>query len=833
MADQGAYQHTAHDTKSVSEDERHSNGLFVVSSGVKAVSMGGMRNPVSNPNACHTCKQPGHLAKDCPRKIDMQECKECKQLGHTKLYCPEITCSNCLQQGHMRNACEAAPACKVCYQAGHMARHCPARPPKVKPCKKCGSVEHPTNECKNPKCANCGSAAHALADCFEGKKLQSGGPSTTTAAAPSSTTAVPGGWDNDASSSTGYGFGGSDTDPTPPAAGFGGWDTVADTIMADTSSAAADKQADGTASSTTPAGPVPTEEEEAAAVEADPLGTLPKDDMSQTLSARIHLVLSPQHASHIRVQLDGSYNSDNISTGRDHKTAALSFYHEHHGSDARIREISPDSPGFVRHASPAQVDEAKAMLGSDVSKSLKLFHLHFSLPAVEQGTRPLVGQAFYSDVDVGPFTAQFAEARAILTGTEEVSIDFFTVNADFVRTRFEEIMPSMEEQALEDPQRKWWPHGVVNPQAGMQLPQEDQPKDFKIAKSLIYRDKMEYFTKTFQLLAHESEYAVAGSFHLTTMRIAKFSGGQDQLYYAQFVVPEGTSFRAGARLDVRIKGPEGSDATDWSATLVEALPFAKCNEHSCFLYRPRNGPSFVRDPEFEEGTHVVHAGNATDFGAMGDALQSLPGVRVWVRPHVPKVGIKRAINTVNHLYLGGDAFAQELQLLLTNNLLGLPGTSFFQHLIDAYGEANVMEEVDLMRAQLSEEQKGIIDSARSMKGSLLLVQGIGGTGKSKVLVEFLVFKYRLEAKYGDGDWDTRRVSGSWVVSPINQQLDDLITSTVQRCTEEYQKLLAENLNPRPLSLMGCGIRVRTDLIPQETLSLMGDGTNEGQKRAQG
>jgi type II secretory ATPase GspE/PulE/Tfp pilus assembly ATPase PilB-like protein len=55
-----------------------------------------------------------------------------------------------------------------------------------------------------------------------------------------------------------------------------------------------------------------------------------------------------------------------------------------------------------------------------------------------------------------------------------------------------------------------------------------------------------------------------------------------------------------------------------------------------------------------------------------------------------------------------------------------------------------------MEGALGPEQRQIIGALRQMRAGILLVQGPGGTGKTKVLGEIMRLYYRLEASNATG-----------------------------------------------------------------------------------
>lgn len=130
-----------------------------------------LRVPGNRPGeSCFICKGGGHLAKFCPKKLDVDRkkmCLLCRRLGHTFKSCPENPeasereikiCYNCGKTDHRLADCpepktEGTPhaTCFVCGEKGHLSRECPSNAngvyPKGGSCKVCGKVTHLARDC--------------------------------------------------------------------------------------------------------------------------------------------------------------------------------------------------------------------------------------------------------------------------------------------------------------------------------------------------------------------------------------------------------------------------------------------------------------------------------------------------------------------------------------------------------------------------------------------------------------------------------------------------------------------------------------------------------------
>jgi len=107
---------------------------------------------------CFNCGDLGHRSSDCPNGT---KCFNCGELGHTSRDCdkPDI-----------RRA-SGDRTCYLCKQPGHVAANCPQspnRPRTQRSCFNCGSPDHLSNQCPEPrvlKCFNCNQTGHVAKNC--------------------------------------------------------------------------------------------------------------------------------------------------------------------------------------------------------------------------------------------------------------------------------------------------------------------------------------------------------------------------------------------------------------------------------------------------------------------------------------------------------------------------------------------------------------------------------------------------------------------------------------------------------------------------------------------
>jgi len=101
----------------------------------------------------------------------------------------------------------------------------------------------------------------------------------------------------------------------------------------------------------------------------------------------------------------------------------------------------------------------------------------------------------------------------------------------------------------------------------------------------------------------------------------------------------------------------------------------------------------VRFPKFQEGKHYIDSRKYPTSKEIGNTMAKLLGIYCYVHKNSPRVGVRRAINTLNYLYKGKQYFARERQFLLANNFLDLDPVNYFAKMIAAYSTDIVNAEI--------------------------------------------------------------------------------------------------------------------------------------------
>ncbi|KAK8275416.1 hypothetical protein V6Z11_D10G136800 [Gossypium hirsutum] len=142
---------------------------------------------------CWNCKEPGHLAGQCPYEPvcnilpahDARLCNNCYKAGHFVADCTnEKACNNCHKTGHLARDCHNEPVCNICNISGHVARQCAKS--KLSPdiggrfrdifCRNCGQPGHISQDCFSIViCSNCGGRGHLHYECLSARMYDRSG----------------------------------------------------------------------------------------------------------------------------------------------------------------------------------------------------------------------------------------------------------------------------------------------------------------------------------------------------------------------------------------------------------------------------------------------------------------------------------------------------------------------------------------------------------------------------------------------------------------------------------------------------------------------------------
>lgn len=102
---------------------------------------------------CFKCKEPGHLAANCPNDAGQSDiCYKCGSTEHKLSQCPKFDGNNLEDLPYAK--------CYVCQKEGHMARNCTQNKNGAYP--------------KGGACHGCGGTGHFVRDCPQANKNDEG-----------------------------------------------------------------------------------------------------------------------------------------------------------------------------------------------------------------------------------------------------------------------------------------------------------------------------------------------------------------------------------------------------------------------------------------------------------------------------------------------------------------------------------------------------------------------------------------------------------------------------------------------------------------------------------
>lgn len=460
MADQSVMHYIVNNrpTSAPHDTEVYDQGIAVLEApGKDSVQLRGLPNaPDREKHACFTCKEPGHRAKDCPKKLEQQACSNCGEVGHVYRDCPTNECFNC--GGH-----------------GHLSKQCPSEPAAD----------------QGPRCNGCNRLGHVASDCFYPQPIK-----TRKFRAPK----------EDASKE--------------------------DVSKEDVSKDGKD--------------------------ELPPAQTMAPPLDKPSFTTKLFTRKIPHYVSSVSVEMDISYPSDDASItlrGYAHQAASITLT-AHNIVNCTILPMKITDKFFTSRVSQEDIKRAASKLA--LSELGMLLHFRFDLQTEQPNgqplnSRPLYGLGFFSHQNFGIFDEVIHRARDILkNGGEGTVLHFFTVATESAQERMDTVYKEMQAQYKNDPILLYWKDCRVNPQTGMEISIDKQPKGFKVPPQWAFQNNTQYVTVHYQNLVHELRKAAKQKgFEITDTKIMKVRGGGDRLYYAELRVPEGASYREGAFVDIQ------------------------------------------------------------------------------------------------------------------------------------------------------------------------------------------------------------------------------------------------------------------------------------------
>lgn len=734
-----AEHYTSQDTTYVNRQQAFHKGVVVLEFGpapdadpgdgnVKRIEAGRFYIVEERVTTCKKCNQVGHFAKDCPEAVI---CDTCKKSGHKKSACPlGVVCRECGVAGHKRSECPDR-TCRKCGVKGHIATECSESPR----CYICGEQGHVKKDCPAPDslCRACGQPGHRVEDCMAGPTKP---------------------------------VGAEDTDPK---------DT--DLKDADAKDTKASDAADSDANN-----------------EGQPEGTFERPPSGQ-LDVQLITGLSDEHISSVSLKFLCSYDDAKAAGGTTTKLAILRFSSTTRGVSFNITKLDKDddgeyAPDDVRLLSETAVANLYQQLGTKVVNS-DLYHVHISLHSErpEDRSSNLLGLGLFSDSEYGPTHTNTMHAiRDALARGSKMDAHFFTLGGSSLQERFEGIQYSIQAQQTDDPLDLWSPRGKMNIQLGQQLDKEARP-EYKIPARMQFDSFKEMVLIHFNAAIGELEAIPTAEFIRTTVRLVQFADCSQRAYFILIEMADGLSLRVDAPFEIQFLGENAEDGTAWKGVVIPPTPYSTGLEYNAYIRRPHDKQDgWATDPVFSE-KHVLRASDFKDAAALREGLYMHAGISALVRVQQPKSNLEREINTLRELFQRKENFQTEVRMLLNNNPLSVPKVDYFEPHTKTFGEEAVQTAISTATKAcgLTDKQELFFPLLRKLAGGFGLVQGVGGTGKTRLIESIALYHYVLYAHSHDP-------GQVWATSPLNRQLDDLAVRIYKTLCEQYEK--EKQTNPK-------------------------------------
>lgn len=213
-------------------------------------------------------------------------------------------------------------------------------------------------------------------------------------------------------------------------------------------------------------------------------------------------------------------------------------------------------------------------------------------------------------------------------------------------------------------------------------------------------------------------------------------------------------FHAGETLKVNFDPEANNRAEDWSAVVIEPLPFAGFQQTCIVVYRPRLKGSEEYDVRVLPDTIQSTFSDDKSIRAACERSKKMD-VRLWIE--APKKALKRQLTALKEI--------QSVQTHLHTTILGAKYTR--PQSVDILGSINTgnIEEL-IARRVLSQTQKEALSYCRSLPFGIGLIQGPPGTGKSHWCSEIVHLFLLLQPR-------AKQPHQVLVTAPTNSCVDEL------------------------------------------------------------
>lgn len=293
-------------------------------------------------------------------------------------------------------------------------------------------------------------------------------------------------------------------------------------------------------------------------------------------------------------------------------------------------------------------------------------------------------------------------------------------------------------------------------QLGAILEAEDRPVDVRYPPQQAFSDFGEYVTTMGYAAIGEHEITVARAKAIENeiflLRILAIPGCSNRRYFALIEIPPTFEWRfeVGDTLAVCLDPEPDIREDDWSATIIESLPFAPMGDVTMLLRR-----RYIKEEEqYDDFELPAIPSNFSSEDEAKDACTNGATIEVKIRVLVEKKTLARQISAIRQIQ---DHRPDLHRFLCAKNYCDAEQK-------DLYATMPADQIHGMLRGlKLTSSQRDTLDYCRRLPNGIGLIQGPPGTGKTHIILE-IVTPLLLSSSH----------QPALILTPTNLTSDDIV-----------------------------------------------------------
>jgi hypothetical protein len=334
-----------------------------------------------------------------------------------------------------------------------------------------------------------------------------------------------------------------------------------------------------------------------------------------------------------------------------------------------------------------------------------------------------------------------------------------------------EMKDSFEAERENQPLRAWYPKhpNRIFLQLGDYAEPEKRPK-YSLNAKYSFLDLDEYITVLGFGAIQENEKDSSSTEKIQVyelnLRTMLIPGAADRRYYAFLEFPDFfTNIRImpGDKLAVNFNPEIDNSEEDWSATVVEHLPFAPLQDVSMLLTRRwiKDDRAWAKDNS-DNPLHPINSKEMKNGEELREAITNARATKVKIRLQTSDKPLRQQIAALRKLQLDPTHKETLMRILLGNDYSDLP-------IVDAY--ETVGEDVDDILGELpfNQKQRESLNHMRALPGGIGIFQGPPGSGKTYFIIH-CILPFLTNPMHSS---DTCTKHQVFITAPVNDPLSDI------------------------------------------------------------